>query len=211
MSVKERTELKKTTGRIFVDKTTNLRVPIKFTARNVVVENINGTGISAVAYTSLYELIYSVFRGEQKISEKRYLVASKMYLRTNLVKIETPYYLLTVFGVAPVDSIIYVGYYSGTRKHVRYRFHLWFRVKSGARQTGSVEQAKEEYLHAPLVEFETENLEIISKIPSEIELLNVEAEIANMRLIKSEYDPVVLLYYLFLQSKTNEKSTSIYS
>jgi len=46
--------------------------------------NIVATNASAVVYTGLYEYIYTVYG----ISEKRYLVASKSYLRTDLPREE---------------------------------------------------------------------------------------------------------------------------
>jgi hypothetical protein len=88
---------------------------------------------------------------------------------------------------APSNALVYLAYSTGSRKHTYHSFTQWFIVKQGSK-------AALEFNNEGCSKVNTENLEPLPPVTDKT-ISEVEAEILNLGLIPSQYDPVRSIYY----------------
>jgi hypothetical protein len=100
---------------------------------------------------------------------------------------------------APIGSLVYFSYESGSSKHTYYSLDFWAVVDEGEYEI----EVKPKGSKNP-VRIKLKNLRPIAQITDE-ERFNAEAEILNKGWEPSEYDPVRTLYHYWVVMKAHEK------
>jgi hypothetical protein len=114
---------------------------------------------------------------------KKYLIARKW---------RSPY-------TAPIGSLVYFSYESGSFKHTYYSLDFWAVVDEGEYEI----EVKPKGSKNP-VRIKLKNLRPIAKLTDE-EFSNAEAEILNKGWEPGRYNPVRTLYYYWIMRKVHEK------
>jgi len=102
-------------------------------------------------------------------------------------------------NTAPIGSLAYFSYESGSAKHTYYSLGFWAVVDEGEYEV----EVKPEGSKNP-VRIKLKNLRPIAQLTDE-EYSNAEAEILNKGWEPSKYDPVKTLYYYWVVRKVHEK------
>jgi hypothetical protein len=122
-------------------------------------------------------------------------VYNGFYVKAYEGKNGTKYYLCAQGGeiykhsfTAPENALVYLYYSTGSRSHTYHAFTQWFRV---VKQVSKVSLTFDDKGYTSRVE--AENLQPLSTLDDKT-LAEAEAEILNMGLTPSQYDPVRSIY-----------------
>ena len=151
------------------------RVPIFLECINIPIFNPKLTHTSTTAYIGLGEL--------QGKNGAKYLVAIKDY------NIKYDYSSESASGSLMPGTIVHFEHKSGSHRHTKYSYSLFFRVEEGIEDEIIVDE-KENF------KIKVKNLRLIEKLPKE-KLVELETEILNRGWKPSQYDPIRTLYHYF--------------
>jgi len=155
--------------------TENEVVPVLVEA-NFPVVNRKATSYVIYAYTGL-----GLYQGKKGV----YLIARK-WRNAN---------------TAPIGSIVYLDYSTGSHKHTHNHYVQFFVVAPvGERKVMLKDRKGNQDIEARVL-----NLVPLEEMPEEVKR-EIEAEILNRKWLPSEYDPVKQLYYYWIRQKVHEKA-----
>jgi hypothetical protein len=104
-------------------------------------------------------------------------------------------------NTAPIGSIVYLDYSTGSHKHTHNHYVQFFVVAPvGERKVMLKDRKGNQDIEARIL-----NLVPLEEMPEEVKR-EIEAEILNKKWLPSEYDPVKQLYYYWIRQKVHEKA-----
>jgi transposase-like protein len=104
-------------------------------------------------------------------------------------------------NTAPIGSIVYLDYSTGSHKHTHNHYVQFFVVAPVGERKVMLKDRKGNQD----IEVRVLNLVPLEEMPEEVKR-EIEAEILNRKWLPSEYDPVKQLYYYWIRQKVHEKA-----